>query len=64
MMNITGGSEILLEFLNFDIGTVALNWLFIDPSFSKVGDDFLRDASLGKERALNNRFLTRESARG
>ena len=45
MMNRTGGSEILLEFLNFDIGTVALNWLFIDPSFSKVGDDFLRDAS-------------------
>ena len=63
-MNRTGGSEILLEFLNFDIGTVALNWLFIDPSISKVGDDFLRDASLRKERALNNRFLTRESARG
>ena len=61
----TGGSEILLEILNFDIGTVALfwNWLFIDPSISKVGDDFLRDASLRKERALN-RFLTRESARG
>ena len=63
MMNRTGGSQILLEFLNFDIGTVALNWLFIDPSFRKVGDDFLRDASLRKERALN-RFLTRESARG
>ena len=64
MMNRTGGSQILLEFLNFDIGTVALFWngLFIDPSISKVGDDFVGDASLRKESALNI-FLTRESAK-
>ena len=63
-MNITGGSEIPLEFLNFDIGTVVLFWngLFIDPSISKVGDDFVGDACLKKESALNI-FLTCESAK-